>query len=185
MLAMTLEPMKRAMMTWKSHEEGCYVHVLDLATIDIDSMKDQENCRTSLAGAFYMNQCLNPDLESVRRGMIIMLECEGYQWVPKSWDMKYSEQYWNDVGGIYPCRVRQYRCFNTPMVFNVLKSLGRPFVPAEIYSRMVLGCRFEQRLDAVFAVPTVEATEQRFLGRSIDALTMRYANERTFSLDAV
>ena len=39
-----------------------------------------------------------------------------------------------------------------------------------------------QRLDELYLVPTVEAANERFLGRVKDALARRHANEQSFKL---
>ncbi|CAB9530414.1 expressed unknown protein [Seminavis robusta] len=166
-----------------SHQEGCYVLVCDLGKMDMNLMKDNQNVYKSLGGAFYQNHALTPDLESIRRGVIFILECDGCTWIPRLCEMKYHEKYWAEIGGIYPFCIRQYKFFHTPMFFNMIKSLGRPFIPKDIYSKMQIGCQFPHgRLDTVYLVPSWEATKQRFLGRMAETLKLRYENERNFSL---
>ncbi|CAB9530552.1 expressed unknown protein [Seminavis robusta] len=152
-----------------NNERGCYIHVYDYAKIDMDWMKQGNNAHATIVASYYLNNCFAPDLEAVRKGIIWIAECQGYQWMPTRGDPRYAERYWNDMGSIYPQTLREYNCFHTPAIFNVIKSMMRPFVPQDVYSKIKLGCRFPrfhgQRLDSVYMLPTPQIAEQRVLSK--------------------
>ena len=110
------------------------------------------------------------------------MECQDYHWIPKRGDLKFSQEYWNVLGAVYPFTLKAYRCFHTPVLFNVIKSMLRGWVPKEIYDKIQVGCQspMGRRLDSFYMIPTVEAANERYLNRMLEALQLRYDNERTF-----
>ena len=155
----------------------------DYAKLDMTKLSRQENRVTSIGGVYYQWHALCPDFDSIRKGSIWIVECDGHSWVPSSKDLKYSEHFWNDLGSAYPIQVLTYKCFNTPALFHIFKSISRPFIPKETYNKIEMGCRFPERLDTIFCTPTLEAAAERFLTRMLAALERRYENERSFSLE--
>ncbi|CAB9526523.1 expressed unknown protein [Seminavis robusta] len=165
-----------------SHDDGCYVCVFDYAKLDVQKLNIADNARNSVAGGYYQLQSFSPDLDSVRKGSIWLVECDGYHWIPQRGDLKFSREYWTVLGGVYPFRLQAYKCFHTPVLFNVIKSMIRPWVPKDIYGIIQLGCRSPGRLDSFYMIPTGEAANQRYLKRILEALQRRYENERNFRL---
>ena len=59
-------------------EDGNYVIIYDNNKMDCDILQQREsNIRTSLAGSYYTLKALCPDLEAVRKGAVLIIECEG------------------------------------------------------------------------------------------------------------
>ena len=166
-----------------SDRDGCFVVAYDYAKIDTEKLSRPEHRVTCTGGAYYQAHALCADFDSIRKGSIWIVEFDGHSWAPRSWDLKYAEYFWNDFGSAYPMRTKAYKCFNTPALFHIYKSLSRPFIPKEVYNNIEVGCRFPERLDTIFCTPTLEAATERFLTRSFAWLERRYENERYFSLE--
>ena len=61
-----------------NYEDGNYVIIYDNNKMDCDILQQREsNIRTSLAGSYYTLKALCPDLEAVRKGAVLIIECEG------------------------------------------------------------------------------------------------------------
>lgn len=65
---------------------------------------------------------------------------------------------------------------------NLVTSMLRPLLPKNVRNKLDLGCQSERRLDTLYMVPTVEAANQRYLGRVEESLRRRHHNESTFTL---
>ncbi|CAB9530413.1 expressed unknown protein [Seminavis robusta] len=175
-----------------NNERGCYIHVYDYdydydyAKIDMDLMKQGNNAHATIVASYYLNHCIALDLEAVRKGILWIAECQGYQWMPTRGSLRYADRYWNDMGSIYPQTKFENTTVFTPAIFNVIKSMMRPFIPQDVYSKIKLGCRFPgfhgQRLDSVYMIPTPQIAEQRVLSKWHEALHLQYANEQSFTL---
>ncbi|CAB9507655.1 expressed unknown protein [Seminavis robusta] len=166
-----------------NNERGCYTQVFDYGKLDMDLMKQEKNAHATIAASYYQYHCFAPDFEAVRKGTIWIAECQGYQWMPKRGGLRYSERFWNDLGSAYPQTIQEYNCFHTPAMFNVMKSMLRPFIAQDIYSKINLGCSFPGgRLDSVYMIPTPQIAEQRVLSKWHEALELRFANEQSFAL---
>ena len=65
---------------------------------------------------------------------------------------------------------------------NMVTSMLKPFLPAYLRKKLEFGCQFEQRLDTVYLVPSLEVANERILRRIESTLQRRYNNERLFKL---
>ena len=60
-----------------SAEQGNYVFIYDMAQFDLRLLTNDKRIRYWLGGTYYCLTVISPDLEAVRRGAILMNECQG------------------------------------------------------------------------------------------------------------
>lgn len=172
-------------------ELGQYVIVYDNKRFLMNNVKKGEaQMQQFMRGVYYSAAMVSPDLESVRQGTVLVIECEGYDWKANI-DIGCLRRVWEEVGSVYACRITKIKYFHSNMAMNLVTSMMRPFCPKYLQQQLEMGCQYTsgndsnsapQRLDELYLVPTVEAAEERFLSRVQDALTRRYANEQAFKL---
>jgi CRAL/TRIO domain len=165
-----------------AYDEGCYAMVLDICKFTPSVLNSKESMRTWIASCFYVSHSMTPDFASARVGCVYIAECEGYNWKSNMLDLKTSEMYWDAFGSVYPLLVHKMKCFHTPMLFNVLHSMNKRFVPEEYFAKVEVGCQYHGRLDSLYLVPTPEVATQRLLGRLAECVQRRYANDQAFQL---
>ena len=161
--------------------EGCFVFITDQSATDLGQLSSVEQVSEYLKHAYYFATVFNPDLEGVRRGASFLLECEGFDWA-KHVSADTYKRLWTELACQYPMNFNQVKHFHTGMFYNLLLSLTKRFLPQSIRSKLLTGCQFDQRLDTLYLVPTVEIANQRLLARLENCLSRRYENEATFSL---
>ena len=173
-----------------SELEGKYVLVHDVAQCDVSSARqmadgyyassrrDQE--RILLVGGYFLHHAMTMDFASIRQGLIVLIECEGYNWSMKG-DWKILQRFFTEILQFYPLRA-QLRHFHNGLVFNILASMLKPLLPQHLRDTFQVGCQFDGRLDQVFLVPTVKEASQRILERLGESLRRRYNHEHTFKL---
>jgi hypothetical protein len=71
-----LFPKVHLCLTYFDHDAS-YVMVYDNTQFDASQLRSEENLRSWLGCMYYSSTLVCPDLESVRRGAIIIVECEG------------------------------------------------------------------------------------------------------------
>ena len=187
---MKLMPQFNLGFTFQS-EIGQYVIIYDNKRFLIDNVKKGETqMQQWMRGVYYSASMISPDLEAVRRGTVLVVECEGYDWKANI-DIHCLRRVWEEVGGVYPCKITKIKHFHNNVAMTLLTSMMRPLCPKHLQQKLEFGCQYTggndsnslpQRLDELYLVPTVEAANERFLQRVQDALSRRYANEQAFKL---
>lgn len=163
-----------------NNDDGNYVMIFDQAAFDQNSLLHPEDWRTHLVCMFYVMSSLSPDFYAMRKGVVFVIECEGYDW--KNCDLNTIERTWVEILGVYPVIFRQIKYFHTGMFANMAAALMKRFLPEAIHTKIQLGCRFEGRLDTFYLIPSPEAANERILERMQICLRRRYENEQGFSL---
>ena len=97
-------------------------------------------------------------------------------------NFKLLHRVWSEVASVYPCKWQRFKYFNAGTTFNLAMSMLRPFMPAHARDKLEFGCQFDERLDALYLVPTLEAANDRLVGRFVESLQLRYENEASFRL---
>ncbi|CAB9503121.1 expressed unknown protein [Seminavis robusta] len=163
-------------------DSGNYVMIYDNTKFDANKVKTEENIRTWLGGTYYSCAIYCPDFEAIRSGAIIVSENKGYAWKRDMRLLEGLKRVWSEVGTVYPMSIQKVKHFNTGTAMNVVLSMVKPFLPKHLQKNIEVGCQFEQRLDSLYLVPTVEEANKRLLARVEETLQLRYDNERTFRL---
>ena len=123
-----------------------------------------------------------PDVESIRKGIICVAECEGMGGMRRGL-LKHFSTFFSQFLCYYPF-TGQCRCFHTGTMVNVLVSMLRQILPKNIRDQLQVGFQMDEHLGDALLVPTVEEANGRTIGRMAEALKLRYNNERSFSLSA-
>ena len=162
-----------------SETEQKHVFVHDVC----QRVSQEENIETYMAGAYYLFQTVTMDFESIRRGIIVLIECQGYDWNQKrSW--KLAQKMFMELIYYYPVK-GEFRHYHNGLVFNIFASMLKKLLPTRLCNSFHTGCQLDARLDELFLVPTPEAANERIMERLKAALELRYSNEQSFSLPRI
>ena len=143
-------------------------------------VSDAEDLQTYMAGAYYLYQTMSMDFESIRQGIIVLVECEGYDWRQKrSWI--FAKKMFMELIYYYPLR-GEFRHFHNGMIFNIWASILKKLLPDRLARSFYSGCRMDSSLRELFLVPTPEDANARLMERMRIALELRYWHEKSFSL---
>ncbi|CAB9530842.1 expressed unknown protein [Seminavis robusta] len=162
-------------------DDGNYSFAFDMTKISMEKMTRTEMFTTCNAGEYYMHHAMSVDFELIRKGGIIVCECDGYDWT-QHLDIHMIQKLRLEIAWTYPLQYQAQKHYNGGVMFNVVLSMLKKMLPTKIGSKFETGFQFEGRLDSIYMVPTVEAANQRLL-QSLDiALQRRYELEKSFSL---
>lgn len=165
-----------------SPDDGTYCISIDLTKFDTSSLrKSDRKLGTFMAGLYFMHHAFTADLETVRRGTVGLLECEGICWSHKP-DMKIMSMVGAQLISHYPIQTIM-KHFHTGVIFNSLAGILKRTLPKEDAARFQVGCQLDARLDSICLVPTLEAAAERLLEHLAEGLRRRHQNEKDFSLD--
>ncbi|CAB9512513.1 unknown protein [Seminavis robusta] len=165
-----------------------YMHDSDSQYCCIDARAFQQAKVTSeggfctfISGLYYIYEGLNPDFKSMRNGTNMVFECGGFDFTMIS--HKISRRLCEEFYATYPINCRQMNFFHSGVFVALLLSQSKRFLPKELSSKFHTGCVFEGgRLDSFYLLPNLEAAQKRVLGRTMECLTERYANDESFRL---
>lgn len=129
---------------------------------------------------YFIYQALTCDMEAIRRGHTMMIECEGYS-LTSGVDMSMIRMFLNVVEH-YPINVQAHQHYNNGVLANAILSMGRKLLPSDLQEKVHFGLRSPERLDRIFLNPTPEAAMARMLAKIDAALERRYRNESIFAL---
>ena len=160
--------------------DGAYAVAMDLTKVDTTAFSTEAQIRSYFAGCYYIGNANFPDLESMRKGLIVLVECEGFDWKKKP-NFKLIQKLYSQLVSIYPLRAKLMH-YHTGVIFNVMSAALKRLLPQELKDQFQIGLTFEARLDSVFLVPTAEAANQRLLHKLEMGLKRRSQNEESFSL---
>lgn len=162
-------------------ERGNYVMIYDNTKFKTSNITSEKHIRCWLGGTYYTLAMYCPDFEAIRRGAIIIVECEGHDW-KQHFGSKIMKRMWSEIATVYPCGWEKVQYFNNGLAMNIIISMVRPFLPEALKQKLEFGCQFEQRLDTIYLVPSAEEANLRLLVRVEESLRVRYYNEHRFSL---
>ncbi|CAB9505685.1 expressed unknown protein [Seminavis robusta] len=163
--------------------DGNYVLAVDCTHFYVRKIKEsQGTINTWMRATYLMCQAECPDLKAIRQGVIILAETDGFDW-KTNFGLEVFKKFWVELCAVYPYKHSQIKNFHTGVLYNLLLSMTRRFVPKEIHERFQMGCLCELgRLDALYLNPTVEAANEKLLAFTDHTLRRRYANEAAFTL---
>lgn len=162
-----------------------YFHVSDMTKFDAGILSDPAKTRLWLAGEYYMNHAHYPDLEAVRRGHDVSVECQDYDWeTPTMFNMTAYQKLVNEFLAFYPIHYRSLKLYHSGMFMNLLLSATKRLLPPMVRQTVEMGLgRDHGPLPEIFSMPTPEIAQKRLVQKVQQALRMRYHNETFFSLD--
>ncbi|CAB9498510.1 expressed unknown protein [Seminavis robusta] len=131
---------------------------------------------------YYLFHATNPDFESMRQGLVFLCECGGFSW-KDNFKLGYFQKFWLELGGVYPIKFKKMMHYHTSLFFNLLHSMGRPFLPNDVKEVFEIGLfSVLGRLDIVYLSPSLEASNARFKTRIVESLQTRHQNASNFRL---
>lgn len=172
------------MLSFEYHQrDGNYVMVFDFckAFFPKTFSRDEGALQTWLSALYFMFHCVSPDLQAIRAGVVLLVECEGFSWT-KHFDVHQYRLYWEALGDSYPLKYQQIKHFHTGWFLTMMLSLGKKFVPPEARDSVQVGCKSKHRLDVMCSKPSFEEAQQKMLENLHEALKKRYENEAAFRL---
>ena len=162
-----------------SEKDGTYIFMHDCTKFEPKAFTSSEMADEWLIGMYYSHTLFCPDLESVRKGIICLVECEGM--TMRRDVIKHFQNFFSQLLSHYPF-YGQCRHYHTGTMMNVISSVLRKLLPEELRDTYQVGLQFDGHLGDAFLVPTVEEANKRMLAAMEDALKLRYENEKSFSL---
>ncbi|CAB9511919.1 expressed unknown protein [Seminavis robusta] len=167
-----------------NREEGYYVLAFDMAkqptAKTFQSQNDGMNIK--LRQIYYLCQVCAPDFEAIRKGVVVLVECQNVDMTVGTGNMAMMRKSWHIMLN-YPFRVQKLKHFHTGVFANLLVSGVKRFLPEDVRNRFEVGCISEGgTLDKMFLQPNLEVANERFLGRIEATLERRFLNEATFQL---
>ncbi|CAB9523692.1 expressed unknown protein [Seminavis robusta] len=163
-------------------EIGNSLVVLDITKLDKGVFKCHRKTKEIFMALYYGSQAYFPNLEVVRKGNVQIAEFEGFDPSKNMVDGKIFRRGLIEIHGSYPTVVSHLYMYHTPMVANLMVSLGKRVLPKNLFPKITMGCTFPGRLDQFYGLPTIEAATRRALDNLYESLRIRYENERTFRL---
>jgi hypothetical protein len=159
-----------------------YGMVYDRTRIRFDHVSTEEEWRTFLGCPYYLFTMLCPDPHSMRNGIFLIGENDGFQRSQFSFDKIRTA--WDHFLAHFPVFFRSIKFFHTNVVANLAYSMLKPFMRRDITDRIVVGCQFGANISSLYLMPDPDMAVYRALGRMDMFLTTRYQNEAKFSLSA-
>ncbi|CAB9522931.1 expressed unknown protein [Seminavis robusta] len=164
-----------------NHTSGGYVLVSDLAEYDQQLIRTDPGWQRHVRGIYYMLQSMNPDFHSIREGITLVTECDGFSF--SNMDVNVAKSLCTDIFSIYPFAARQLEYFHCSLFLNITVSFVRPLFPKSIRSKFQTGCTFPGgRLDTFYIIPDLETNTKRTIHRMQESARRRYAMTALFKL---
>ncbi|CAB9498509.1 expressed unknown protein [Seminavis robusta] len=162
---------------------GCHVHAGDVTKLYKSVVESQKDTSAAiLVPLYYLFHATNPDFESMRQGLVILCECGGFSWTD-NFKLEYFQKFWLELGGVYPIKLKKMMHYHTSLFFNLLHSMGRPFLPNDVKEVFEIGLFSALgRLDIVYLSPSVQTANARFKTRIVESLQTRHHNASNFRL---
>ena len=162
-----------------SQEEGTYVFAHDCTKFEPKRFTSSTLADDWMMSMYYSHFAFMPDLETVRKGITVLVECEGMTMRRDS--MKHYNAFFSGFLTYYPF-IGRCRHYHTGTIINVLLSLLRPILPKHLRDTFQVGFQFEGHMGDAFLTPTVKDANARVYSRMADCLRLRYQNESSFFL---
>ena len=159
--------------------EGAYVFTTDSTKMDSTQLSSSNRFSAWMAATYYMQTAYCPDMDSIRKGITVVAECDGWSWTKKQ-DFKVFQAMFSQLVSVYPLN-GHVRCYHTGVIWNVMGSILSRLLPANANS-IKTGFKAESRLDQYYLVPDEATAKQRMYQQLVDTLKRRYDNERDFKL---
>ena len=165
-----------------SYDEQSYVLLYDATKWNAALLQSPDALNKQLKASYYMNLVFNPDAAASRNGLILIAECEGFDW-KKNLVVTYLRKLHEELLNFYPQTYRQIKYFHTGVFVNTIVSMMRRFLPRDIHSKIQTGCQLEGRLNTFYHVPSIEAANATLLERMKENLKKHFENVASFKLD--
>ena len=161
-----------------------YLIIGDISKFDLRSLSTPRAMQEMVAGNYYLQHSKNPDFEAIRRGVVGVLECNGFKWkAPGMADMDCFRMAAEHVFGVYPVRFEKITFCNADLFMNLMVSTVKKYMAEDLRDRLHVKSQTSCRLDKVCLTPNLEEATARTINRVAQTLHQRYENEKNFRLD--
>jgi hypothetical protein len=100
-----------------SEEEQTYVGTIDMTAIDNRALHSERAWRNHLVGVYYIKQAMVPDFRSMVLGIILIHECEGFDFYGKFGGLNQIARVATEVLSSQPILHRKVKWFHTGKIF--------------------------------------------------------------------
>ena len=170
---------------FRDHEEhpaGAHVTVLDMAAMDDCKVQTESQRRLFFQQSYYAGHMSSSDFATIRAGVILLMECEGYDW--HKFSLRLNQQIWEEFIAHYPSNLYSVRQFHNGLFINIVYSTIRKVLPRHVITKFQVGLQTpnKMRLDDIFCSPDKEESQKQTLERMFENLALHYKNVRLFKL---
>lgn len=166
-----------------SLQESTYVFIHDLAKHDAASLTTLKKENDWMKAMYYLHITFCPDMESIRKGILILVECAGVDYSNMKQGLNLSTKLFSKLMTIFPINGKTM-LYHTGTITNVMASMLRQILPENLRSKFLTGIQLDGRLNTIFLVPDIETANTRIILRVEETFRRRLENERIFSLSA-
>jgi hypothetical protein len=163
------------------HCIGKYSLIHDIAKCNMTALNSEEKVHKWYKGMYYLLHALGPDPASIRRGSIIIAECDGLDWT-KEREFSLLQAFFVQLGAQYPFSSRMSNYHTCPIFHSMVAALKSSFPTVSSRHFLVTGLTCRNRLDTICMVPSAQAATERLMAAMTETLRMRFDNEANFSL---
>lgn len=162
-----------------SPRDGTYVFLHDMSKFEPNAITSAEPEDDWIKSMYFWHHVFNPDLESIRKGVIVLVECKGVSMRRDA--LGHFSKLFSRLLAYYP-QNGAVRHYNTGVMVNVVCSMLRKLLPKHLRDSFRVGLTFDGDLGATFLAPSVEEANRRLLGEVRAILKRRYDNQKAFQL---
>ncbi|CAB9512233.1 expressed unknown protein [Seminavis robusta] len=166
--------------------DGNYILALDVARFYAKILQARpELVRIWIVATYAVAHALSPDFKAIRKGSILLMENQGYD-LKTNFGFSYMKKVYSEVAGVYPFKYDQVKNFNTGVLFNIILSMLRAFMPKEHSRKLQRGCRTAdgvERLDEFYLSSGLQVANEKFIQSVKASLQWRFYCQSKFSLE--
>lgn len=156
----------------------------DFSVLDPSKVRSPAEWRIFLGGFYYFYQILQPNLFSIREGILCVGEMHGIGW--KNFDVNFMQRHFDHLLEYYPMIIKESRLIHSSAIGNILQSMLKKLRTGVRNSPIEIGCQLDElqggRLEDIFKIPTEEAAQTRLIQKCAEYLTTRYNNRESYRL---
>jgi hypothetical protein len=164
---------------------GRYVVTVDYKCFEPKKFESPEDWKVLFAGFYYMLEATQPDISSIREGMVMICESKGIAW--KNFSLEIEKRGAALYQDAYPVRIKEMSVLNAPLIMRTMYLLCKPFLGKRIKEVFHMDAQLpdiQQRIKRD-NLPTTMGGVQGQLdmsGNMFESLKMRAENKANFTL---
>ena len=176
-------------MSFGREEKEGEVHGRHVFTMNYNSFLPgdlgDEELKSFFVGLYLWLEACQPDLESVRKGMAIVCECEGLGW--KNFSMELERQAAQLYQDAYPIRIKEMSVLHPNRLMKVFYALCKPFLSKRVKEVMNMNADIDDikgRYSPGVLPTTLGGTQDQLdmVDKMIESLQLRLEIEASFKL---
>jgi hypothetical protein len=166
-------------------DKGRYVTTWNYNAFLPAAYQNPEDWKACFSAFYYLFDAMQPDIASIREGIVMIADCEGVGW--KNFSLKMEKQAAHLYQDAYPIRIKEMTMLNPPSVFKVIYALCKPFLSKRVKEVLHMNGKVDeiQNRIPIGVLPTTLGGTQGTLDMAQsmeDALNLRFENKSQFTL---